>query len=265
MKLFISCCLVFLQITSFNAAEGITEAANELALLNEQIQSAITLPTGFTIEVVASNVKSARYLSFSPDGKVVFVGTYADALVALLDRDADGYYEEIVNVTNVLKATATVVSPDKPYYLYIANPSQLMRAPMSDVLAYVYDKTNPAPFFQVLYNFTKPSQVHFLRFGPDQLLYASNPSLWDSKAAIPDPYATILRMNTTQSPPTFTIFARGVRDCQGFDWHPVTQEMWFSDNGCDFLGNDFPPDEINKANIYTNEILGSEQGDSRWV
>jgi glucose/arabinose dehydrogenase len=43
------------------------------------------------------------------------------------------------------------------------------------------------------------------------------------------------------------IFARGVRNSVGFDWHPVTGEMFFTDNGGDDLGDLIPPDELNRA------------------
>ena len=43
------------------------------------------------------------------------------------------------------------------------------------------------------------------------------------------------------------IFARGVRNTVGFDYHPATKELWFTDNGRDWLGDDKPPDELNRA------------------
>jgi glucose/arabinose dehydrogenase len=43
------------------------------------------------------------------------------------------------------------------------------------------------------------------------------------------------------------VFASGVRNTVGFDWHPATNELWFTDNGRDLLGDDTPPDELNVA------------------
>ena len=48
-------------------------------------------------------------------------------------------------------------------------------------------------------------------------------------------------------PPGQEIFAQGVRNTVGFDWHPTTGELWFTDNGRDWLGEDLPPDELNRA------------------
>jgi glucose/arabinose dehydrogenase len=40
--------------------------------------------------------------------------------------------------------------------------------------------------------------------------------------------------------------ARGVRNTVGFDWHPVTSELWFTDNGRDMMGDDLPDCELNR-------------------
>jgi glucose/arabinose dehydrogenase len=54
-----------------------------------------------------------------------------------------------------------------------------------------------------------------------------------------------MRMNADGS--GLEVFAEGVRNSVGFDWHPQTRELWFTDNSRDWLGDDFPPDELNYA------------------
>ena len=51
------------------------------------------------------------------------------------------------------------------------------------------------------------------------------------------------------------IFARGVRNTVGFTWHPETGEMWFTDNGRDMLGDNYPPCELNRIS-KPNEHYG---------
>lgn len=58
-------------------------------------------------------------------------------------------------------------------------------------------------------------------------------------------YGTITRMNPDGT--GLEVFARGIRNTVGFTWHPVTQELWFTDNGRDHLGDDVPPDELNRV------------------
>jgi glucose/arabinose dehydrogenase len=43
------------------------------------------------------------------------------------------------------------------------------------------------------------------------------------------------------------VYAHGIRNTVGFDWHPQTHELWFTDNGRDMLGDNLPPDELNYA------------------
>src|SRR5690606_4367787 len=60
-------------------------------------------------------------------------------------------------------------------------------------------------------------------------------------------FASITRMNADGT--EFEIFANGVRNTVGFDWHPDTDEIWFTDNGRDSMGDNIPPDELNHAPV----------------
>ena len=55
--------------------------------------------------------------------------------------------------------------------------------------------------------------------------------------------ATIMRFNPDGS--EGEIFATGLRNSVGLSWNPVTQELWATDNGRDWLGGNLPPDEVN--------------------
>jgi glucose/arabinose dehydrogenase len=58
-------------------------------------------------------------------------------------------------------------------------------------------------------------------------------------------YASITRINPDGT--GREVFAHGVRNTVGFDWHPRTGELWFTDNGRDWMGDDLPADELNHA------------------
>jgi glucose/arabinose dehydrogenase len=88
----------------------------------------------------------------------------------------------------------------------------------------------------------------YIAFGPDGLLYIGlgSPCNVCDKELTDDPrLASIARMKPDGT--DFEVFAHGVRNSVGFDWHPVTHEIWFSDNGRDNLGDDIPSDELNVA------------------
>ena len=96
-----------------------------------------------------------------------------------------------------------------------------------------------------------PSDRHhgwkFIRFGPDGMLYV--PVGAPCNICEPaDPYAAILRIKVDGAAADAPeVFARGVRNSVGFDWHAQTKELWFTDNGRDSLGDDVPPCELNRA------------------
>jgi glucose/arabinose dehydrogenase len=93
-----------------------------------------------------------------------------------------------------------------------------------------------------------PMETHhgwkFIAFSPDGKLYVPVGAPCNICEPDPDRYANITRLDV-QTGKIETI-ARGVRNTVGFDWHPVTKELWFTDNGRDWLGDAAPPDELNR-------------------
>lgn len=85
----------------------------------------------------------------------------------------------------------------------------------------------------------------FIDFGPDGQLYAPVGAPCNICLSEDPRYTAILRMDIDNPKPE--IYVTGVRNTVGFDWHPTTGELWFSDNGRDLLGDEFPPCELNVA------------------
>jgi len=94
-----------------------------------------------------------------------------------------------------------------------------------------------------------PSDTHhgwkFIAFGPDGKLYVPVGAPCNICEPDPDRYATITRLDVASG--AIEVVARGVRNSVGFDWHPGSGELWFTDNGRDWLGDDAPPDELNRV------------------
>ena len=198
--------------------------------------SEIELPDGFSIGVFASGVTGARSLAQSPGG-TVFVGTRDAGVVhALVDEDGDGAADERYRIASGLNSPNGVAFRNGS--LYVAEISRILR----------YDGVEnrlDSPPQPVVVTDRLPTDTHhgwkFIRFGPDGRLYVpvGAPCNICDEA---DPYNSILRMAADGS---YQIVARGVRNTVGFDWHPGTRRLWFTDNGRDYLGDDSPPDELN--------------------
>jgi glucose/arabinose dehydrogenase len=84
----------------------------------------------------------------------------------------------------------------------------------------------------------------YARFGPDRKLYVAIGAPCNV-CPVEDPAGTIIRYDPAAK--KLEVFARGVRNSVGFDWHPKTKVMFFTDNGADGMGDDVPPDELNMA------------------
>ena len=201
----------------------------------------ITLPPGFRIDVYAEGIEGARSLALSDKG-TLFVGTRREgAVYAVLDRDKDLKADEVITIAQGLNTPNGVAVKDGA--LYVAEVSRVLRFDKID------DHLKDPPQPTVIYA-DFPRDTHhgwkFIAFGPDGKLYVpiGAPCNVCDRG---DPFATITRMNPDGS--GFEIFARGVRNTVGFDWHPVTGELWFTDNGRDWMGDDQPPDELNTAPI----------------
>jgi len=201
----------------------------------------IKLPPGFTIDLYATGVTNAREMVLGAKG-TLFVGSRsAKTVYAIVDRDHDQRADQVLTIATGLTDPNGVAFRDGA--LYVAEVSRITR--YDDIESKL--ENPPAP---VVVNKDLPTESHhgqkFIRFGPDGMLYVPVGGPCNVCERTDDPrFATILRMKPDGT--GTEIFASGVRNSVGFDWHPQTRELWFTDNGRDLLGDDIPPDELNHA------------------
>ena len=200
----------------------------------------ISLLPGFQIAVYAPRVPNARALALGPKG-TVFVGTQrAGKVYAVVDHDQDQRADEVHTLAEDLFMPSGVAFRDGA--LYVAEVNRVLR--YDDIESRLSNPPSP-----VVVNDTLPRDTwhgwKFIRFGPDDLLYVPVGAPCNVCTKDDPRYASILRMKPDGS--ALENFAHGVRNTVGFDWHPETQELWFTDNGRDWLGDDSPPCELNRA------------------
>lgn len=201
----------------------------------------IRLPPGFEISPYATNVPGARSMALGPGG-IVFVGTREEGKVyAVLPRRDGRGAGEVVTIAQGLSLPNGVAYRDGS--LFVAEVSRVLR--YDDIARRLRDPGNPV----VVYDRFPAERHHgwkFIRFGPDGMLYVPVGAPCNV-CEVEDPFGSITRMRPDGT--GFEIFARGVRNSVGFDWDPVTKDLWFTDNGRDWLGDDLPPDELNHAPV----------------
>lgn len=202
----------------------------------------IKLPPGFSIDYYAENVGGARSMTLSPNG-TLFVGSWdAGKVYAVLDSNGDNKADDVIVLAEGLDMPNGVAFMNGS--LYVAEVSRVIRYDNIETRL----ENPPEP---IVVNGDFPSDhAHgwkYLKFGPDGKLYVPvgmpcNICNFEGKD---ERYGTIMRMEPDGS--QLEIFARGIRNTVGFAWNPETEELWFTDNGRDWLGDDLPPDELNRA------------------
>jgi glucose/arabinose dehydrogenase len=223
-----------------NAAEGENRAdisSAEAEVYLERIQ----LPDNFKIEVWAADVPNARSLAKSDNG-VVFVGNrQGDKVFALVDDNGDGKADYRYTLAEGLFMPNGVAYRNGD--LYVAEVNRILR--FRDI-----ENNLANPSFEVVYD-QYPSEKHhgwkFIAFGPDGHLYV--PVGAPCNICNPDDeiFASITRLDVDADQIEPEVFAHGVRNTVGFDWHPESNELWFTDNGRDMMGDDIPDCELNHA------------------
>ena len=211
------------------------------ACISGAVQPAdIRLPPGFSCVVYAAKVPGARSLALGSKG-TVFVGSRREGKVyALVDRNNDQQADEVITIAGGLRSPNGVAFRDGA--LYVAEISRILR--FDNIEARL--RNPPAA---VVISTAFPDKSHhgwkFIRFGPDGRLYVPVGAPCNVCEEEDPRFATIMRMEADGG--HLEIFARGVRNSVGFDWHPRTGDLWFTDNGRDWLGDNQPPDELNRA------------------
>lgn len=197
----------------------------------------IKLPPGFKIEVFADGLPNARTLALGDEG-TVFVGTRKSSVYAIRDNDGDGEVDEKHQIASGLNMPNGIA-----FYqgaLFVAEVERILRFDAIENQL----KNPPKP---VVIHDDLPIETHHgwrsIAFGPDERLYIAIGA--PCNICLEEGYAQIRSMKPDGSDEKRV--AQGIRNSVGFNWHPETGELWFTDNGRDWLGDDSPPGELNRV------------------
>jgi glucose/arabinose dehydrogenase len=201
------------------------------------VESDLTLPDGFVIEALSFDVPNARQMALTDKGTLL-VGTRRAGRVYAVPNALTDAKPEVITLLNGLDMPSglTVHQGD----LYVGALNKILKiADIDNHLA-----VNPA--YQTITD-ALPDKTHhgwkYLKFGPDNQLYVPIGAPCNICLSEDERFASLLKMDPDTG--STVIWAHGIRNTVGFDWHPATGQLWFSDNGRDMLGDDIPPEEIN--------------------
>lgn len=214
------------------------KASNLNSNRSQQFLQSIKLPKGFKINYFASAIADPRSMVVSKNATVFVSTRSAGKVYALIDQDRDGQADKIIVLLENLNMPNGIALYQGD--LYVAEVNRIVR------IKDIENKLQLHKKYDVVYD-KLPSERHhgwrYISFGPDNKLYISigAPCNICNKRN----YAQIKRLNLSNQ--SLETVAYGVRNSVGFDWHPLSRKLWFSDNGRDMMGDDIPPDEINRV------------------
>jgi glucose/arabinose dehydrogenase len=241
-----SALLFFLQLlisschTASKAIAGSqVQKSDPAALFAKYKLDKIQLPPGFKISVFAE-VPNARSMCWGDNGTLFIGNRDKGEVYAAIDKNKDGFAEKVYTIASGLNMPCGVAF--RKGSLYVAEVSRITRFDNIES-----SLQNPPPSVVVYDKF--PAEKHhgwkYIAFGPDDKLYVPVGAPCNVCEKEDSIYATITRMNPDGT--GLEIFSKGVRNSVGFAWHPVTKELWFTENGRDNMGDDIPADELNYA------------------
>ena len=195
----------------------------------------LKLPPGFNIEVYAAGMANARSLAEGDKG-TVFVGSrLVGNVYAVTNKDGKRAVKTLASGLHRPNGIAF-----KNGTLYIAELSKVSKVDK------IEDNLD-SPKLEKIYDDLPKDEAHgwkFIGIGPDNKLYVpvGQPG---NNVLNSDAHGQIRRMNLDGS--GAEVIARGVRNTVGFDWHPETKQLYFTDNGRDWMSEDVPEDELNRV------------------
>lgn len=199
----------------------------------------LRVPPGFEVSYWAQEVDNARQLARAEDG-TIFVGSRrAGNVYALRDADGDGVAEYKVVFASGLNNPNGVAPRGED--LYVAEIDRILK--YEGALGRLEDPPEPV-VVSTRYPSDRSHGWKHIAFGPDGKLYVPQGAPCNVCERDDPIYGTITRIDPDGG--GFEVVARGVRNTVGFTWHPETGELWFTDNGRDWMGDDAPSDELNR-------------------
>ena len=206
----------------------------------EQVAARLQVAPGFSLQAYSTDVPLARVMVVTSSGDVIVSRTRL-GLVSILerDRDGDGRADGVRTLFENLDGPHGLALYEG--WLYVAEKTAVGRVRFDAARGAV-----TGPYTHVLTGLTSNGfhQTKSIGFGPDGWLYLSQGSTCNACVEADGRRAAMMRMQPDGS--RAEIVATGLRNSVGFDWAPWDGALYATENGRDLLGDDFPPDELNR-------------------
>ncbi len=196
----------------------------------------LKVPAGFQVTKFAEGLNKPRMIAVSAEGNVYVTDRDKGTVTMLRDTNKDGKADQKKVVATKEKMHGIVIRGNQ---MHLATVKEVFTAPIN--------KDGSLGQLKMIIDDLPDGGQHAnrtLRFDESGNLYISVGSSCNACEETNDEHATILRAKADGS--DRKVYAKGLRNTLGFDWHPQTKEMWGMDHGIDWLGDEAQREELNK-------------------
>ena len=226
------------------AAPAVLPATQDISELVDTNETPLSLPSGFSLKIFAKGLGGPRVIVTDPKGVVVVSVPASGKVVALPDNDGDGKADTAVTVVSGLKY------PHGLAFRCVGGTCKLYIAEENALASYDYNVETQTATNRTLLVSLPDGGEHVTRsliFLPPPneatLLVAIGSSCNACKES--DPRRAAISQINVETGKALTPYVTGMRNSVFQAIDPLTQHVWGTENGRDFLGNDLPPDELN--------------------
>jgi len=215
------------------------------SIISSQTIDNLILDPGFKISIYAKDLDSPRQMAEGENG-TIFVGERGGQISALIDSDFNGQVDSKIIIAKGLKYSTGVSLFNGD--LYFSEISKIWKIENIEqwIKSYSIDANLPKKILVVdnlpddqwhgwkWLKHDERGSLYFNIGAPCNICLSENPQ-----------YASILMYQDGE----LNYVAKGVRNSVGFDFHPVSNKLFFTDNGRDWLGDDSPSCELNRVDF----------------
>ncbi|NIX76208.1 PQQ-dependent sugar dehydrogenase [Microvirga terricola] len=236
------------------APRPIPQGGRRAEVIRKHLEN-IRLPPGFKIGLYAI-VPDARHMAVGPSIGIVFVGTRKGHVYAVADRDKDRIADEVTAFAPPIQfRVPNGVCFSRDGVLFVVEQNRVLEFPAAeslferpDIAAFVVTKQGELiPPSEESYNHT----ARVCRIGPDNKLYIALGQPYNvpprDKIALYNKVGVGGIIRIDQDGKSREVYATGIRNSVGMDFNPADKTLWFTDNQVDGMGDDRPPEELNRA------------------
>ncbi|MCR9258996.1 MAG: PQQ-dependent sugar dehydrogenase [Pseudomonadaceae bacterium] len=199
----------------------------------------LVVPPGFTVETLNFTAPNARQMALTENGTLILGTRRAGNVYAVPNALSDAEPQVITLLSDLRLPSGVAVQNGD---LYIGAVDRILK--VSEI-----DNRLQADVPYSVITDQLPGESHhgwkYLKFGPDDALYVPVGAPCNICLSADPRFASLLKMDPASG--ETTIYAHGIRNTVGFDWHPENDSLWITDNGRDMMGDDIPPEELNVA------------------